>query len=91
MAYESLLTPHHHAFIAADQIKGAPHASSNFYFVSSDNVPVVIDSGASISVTLFFDDFVRKYARLKDHKVDRITEEAIIEGVGEAEWTVYDH
>ena len=32
-----------------------------------------------------------KYARLDDHKVDGITEEAIIEGVGEVEWTVYDH
>ena len=82
LAYESQLTPRHHAFIAADQIKGGQHASAKFYSVSSDNVPVVIDSGASTSVTPFFDDFVGTYARLDDHKVDGITEEAIIEGVG---------
>ena len=86
-----MLTPRHHALIAADQLKGAPHASAKFYSASSDNVPVVIDSGASTSVTPSFDDFVRKCARLDDHKVDGFTEEAIIEGVGEVEWTVYDH
>ena len=91
MAYESQMTPRHHAFIAADRTKWEPHASAKFYSVSSDNVPVVIDSGASTSVTPFFDDFVGKFALLEDHKVDGITEEAIIEGVGEVEWTVYDH
>ena len=63
LAYKSMLTPRHHAFIAADQMKGGPHASAKFYSASSDNVTLVIDSGASTSVTPFFDDFVGKYAR----------------------------
>ena len=55
LAFESMLTHRHYAFITADQIQGAPHASAKFYSASSDNIPLVIDSGASTSVTPFFD------------------------------------
>ena len=86
------MSPQARAFLAADQIKCRyVVASTKFYSVTNDHVPVVIDSGASTSVTPFANDFVGAYTKLSDHKVEGITEDAIIEGVGEVECTVYDH
>ena len=80
------------AFIAAHSIQSNPpdRLSSKFYSVTSDGVPVVIDSGASTSVTPFRDDFVDKMIPLKNETVDGITETASIEGVGTVEWKVFD-
>ena len=80
------------AFIAAHSIQSNPldHASSKFYSASHDGVPVVIDSGASTSVTPFRDDFVGTMIPLKNETVDGITETATIEGVGTVEWKIFD-
>ena len=58
--------------------------------MTSDGVPIVIDSGASTSVTPFREDFVDHIIRLDNQKVDGITKEAVIEGVGPVKWTFFD-
>lgn len=80
------------AFIAAHSIQSQSSQlnSSQFYSVSPDGCPVVIDSGASTSVTPFREDFVGDMIPLNDQKVAGITETAVIEGIGSVEWTVFD-
>ena len=81
------------AYIAAENLQSAlslSRASAKFYNMTSDGVPIVIDSGASTSVTPFREDFVDHIIRLDNQKVDGITEEAVIEGVGPVEWTAFD-
>ena len=79
------------AFAAAHSLQDQPdHLSQQFYSVGSDGLPVVVDSGASSSVTPCLDDFIGALIPLKDEKVDGITESAIIEEIGLVNWQIVD-
>ena len=92
LAFETSLPTKQKAFIAADRIRGSDNScvpSAKFYSITEENTPIVIDSGASMSISPFAKDFVGEFTRF-DKQVDGISEEVAIEGVGDVEWTVLD-
>ena len=79
------------AFIAANSIQGKTNSTTTqLYTTSDDTLPIVIDSGASISVTPCKTDFSGQAQRLENQHVDGITETATIEGIGIVKWSLHD-
>ena len=72
-----LVQPKLSAYIAAENLQGDASSLSRhagkYYNFTKDGVLIVIDSGASTSVTPFKEDFVDHMIKLNNQKVDGIT------------------
>ena len=60
-----------------------------YYNEALDNLPIIFDTGASISVTPDFRDFVT-YNEVHDQGLLNITGESQVKGKGFVKWTIYN-
>jgi hypothetical protein len=54
------------------------------------NVPVVIDTGASFSITPFEEDFVSPLEQADTNAMHDLADSVLVKGVGWVEWTIRD-
>ena len=59
--------------------------------LSRDDVPIVVDSGASYSLTPFIEDFVDHLEKSKLENLQGLNATADVKGEGWVEWMIQDH
>ena len=77
--------------IAASNIRSEP-ASMGQVHLSSDHkeIPIIIDSGASVSISPVREDFVGQLRHLPGSTIRGINSVTTIDGIGDVEWTIRD-
>jgi hypothetical protein len=60
------------------------------YFSPEDSIPVVFDTGATISVSPHYDDFISWEQSAHDLTLNGITTRTQVKGAGVVEWTIRD-
>ena len=58
--------------------------------LNPNDVPIVIDSGASYALTPFFEDFIAPLKRSKINELQGLSSKAPVKGQGLVEWTIID-
>ena len=67
-----------------------PSKPEVFLTAHRGDIPIVLDSGCSTSVTPFKEDFVTPIEPLHDHEMHGLTDSVTIKGIGEVEWPIRD-
>ena len=57
-------------------------------YLAQDQAPIIFDTGASISVSPFQDDFIDMEPSTNDHSVVGLTHPSNVQGVGHVRWTL---
>ena len=71
-----------------------PSAQSAVYLqkgTDSRNIPIVLDTGASFSLTPVLSDFVSAIEKCPTKEMTGLTDSVMIVGVGDVEWAIRDH
>ena len=98
----SSLTPEiHRAYVATTSLlsrlgvqpSSSFHGPSQAYLINkngSKEIPIVIDTGCSISVSPYEEDFITPIERSNETKMHGLKDSIDIGGVGQVEWTIRD-
>ena len=62
----------------------------HYQALNANNVPIVIDSGASYALTPFFEDFITPLKCSKIESLQGLSAKANVKGEGLVEWTIVD-